>query len=324
MTSVLKPIIDSVINGSITVTVTSVTAVAALFDEILISKASDVNGPYAELVGVSPVSLPGTAQVVAVDLSAGPEFYYRAQFHHSSTMLSSAFSDPAQETGVFSEYSVPTSTASYPPEIALSEQDRIIVESIRVALGDLGSLERDSFDSADPQSVIACSEQISADLCTWELREYRGWPRQVVLNGDTKTSIVDPQVLGYRYLTFSGGTSCISGSIDVFYNTFRYSDREILLAYDRSSNLIVACGLTDSQITTEMRIMQASILLLEGEIRANQENAITIRDGETSYDNTLGLRSRTEDLLDLKQKMRDIILCAQTYGSYGLEGVRLD
>jgi hypothetical protein len=73
-----------------------------------------------------------------------------------------------------------------------------------------------------------------------------------------------------------------------------------------------------------MLIMQAAILMLEGEVRQTQTNAVMIRDGETSYDNTLGLRSRTEDLLDLKQKLRDLILCAQTYASYKLEGVRVD
>ena len=322
--SVLKPNIDSVINGSITISVASIIAVGALFDQLLISKASDINGPYTELSGVSPVTLAGLDEYVVVDLLSGPEFYYRAQYYNSGSMISSAFSNPAQETGVFSEYSVPESTATYPPEIALSDQDREIVESIRITLGDLGGIERDSYSVTGTQADISCREQISADLCTWELREYRGWPRKVVLNGDSKTSLQDPQVFGYRYLTFSGGTACITGSLDIFYNTFRYADREILLAYDRSRNLLVACGLSEVQVTTEMRIMQASILLLEGESRQAQESAVMIRDGETTYDNTLGLRSRTDDLLDLKQKMRDLVLCAQTYNSYSLEGVRID
>jgi len=322
--SVLKPVIDSVVNGIITISVVSVDAVETLFDQLLISKASDINGPYTELAVVSPVTLATSSSYSVADLAATAGTYYKAQYYNSSSMISSVFSEPAQETGLFSEYSVPESTATYPPEIALSAEDREIVESIRVTLGDLGNVERDSYAASDPQSVISCGEQVSADRCTWELREYRGWPRQIVLNGDLKTSLADPQVLGYRYLTFSGGSACITGSLDIFYNTFRYSDREILLAYDRSRNLLVACGLKETQVTTEMRIMQAAILLLEGEIRQTQENAVMIRDGETTYDNTLGLRSRTDDLLDLKQKMKDLILCAQTYNSYKLEGVRVE
>ena len=321
--SVLKPSIDSVINGNITVTVLSPVAVAAVFNQLLVFKSSSVDGVYTELASVSPVTLDGSALYTICDLVSTPSSYYKARYFSTSSSMFSALSDPAQETGVYSEYTVPESTASYPPEISLSDQDRIIVESIRVTLGDLGGIERDSYNVADPQSVQACAAQLSSDKCTWELIEYRGWPRQVLINGGVKTSLADPQVIGYRYLTFSG-SPCITGSLDVFYNTFRYSDREILLAYDRSTNLLVACGLTATQITTEMMIMQASILLLEGEIRQAHESAVAIRDGETSYDNTLGLRSRTEDLQDIKQKMRDLIKCAQMYGSYGLEGVRID
>jgi hypothetical protein len=319
MTSVLKPEIASVINGLISIVVRSSTEVNAVFDQLLIFRADAANGPFSQLTAIS---LAG-GSLSYLDTGTSPGKYYKAQYYNSSSMVSSVFSELAQETGIFSEYTVPTTTATYPPEIALTEQDREIVESIRVTLGDLGVIERDYYDSSDTNSQFSCASQISADQCTWEMLEWKAWPQKVVLNGTEKTSISDPQVLGYRFLTFSG-TACITGTLDLFYNHFRFSDREVLLAYDRANNLLVSCGLAGTQITTEMLIMQAAILLLEGELRQAQEKAVVIRDGDTSYDNTRNISSRTEDLADLKQKIRDLIACARMNASYQLEGVRVE
>jgi len=321
MTSVLKPEITSVINGLLTITVRSVTAVAAVFDQLLVLSATSANGPFTTL---ATITLTSAGAYSTLDTAATAGTYYKAQYHNSSTLVSSVFSELAQETGIFSEYTVPTSTASYPPEIALTEQDREIVESIRVSLGDFGIIERDYFNSSDTNSSFACASQISADQKTWELIEYKGWPQRVVINGTEKTSITDPQVLGYRFLTFSGAAACITGTLDVFYNHFRFSDREIILAYDRANNFLVSCGLTVGQITTEMLIIQASILLLEGEARDFATAAVEIRDGDTSFSNTRGLQARNEDLADMKQKIREMIECARYNASYALEGVRID
>lgn len=319
--SVLKPKITSILNGNLTIAVDSPTAVEAIFNQLLVFRASSSNGPFTQLG--SAITLTGATSYTFCDATSTSTLYYKVQFFNSSTMVSSVFSELAQETGIFDEYSLPVSSATYPPEIALSEQDREIVESIRVTLGDMGNIERDFFDSSDSQSQHACSSQISSDQCTWEFSNPRGWPQRVILNGTEKTSLTDPLVIGYKFLTFSGA-ACITGTLDLFYNNFRFSDREILLAYDRARNLLVSCGLSTAQITTEMLIMQAAILLLEGELRTIQQDAIRIRDGDTEYDNTSIVRSRTEDLSDLKQKIRDLIECARYNASYRLEGVRLD
>jgi len=319
--SVLKPVITSVLQGTVTITVLDAVEVGAIFDELVVFKATSVNGPFSEL---ETIALTGADTYTSLDLTSTPSTYYKAQYNNSTTMVTSVFSDPAQETGNFSEYSVPESTATYPPEIALSTQDREIVESIRVTLGDLGLIERDFYDSSDSTSQFACASQISSDQCTWELIEFKGWPQRVRLDGIDKTSLSDPQVLGYRYLTFSGSDPCITGTLDIFYNSFRFSDREILLAYDRANNLLVSCGLTTTQITTEMLIMQAAVLLLEGELREAQQKAVMIRDGDTTYDNSRTIMARTEDLNDLKSKIRELIECARFSASYALEGVRID
>ncbi len=321
MTSVLKPEITSIINGLLTITVRSTTEVEAVFDQLLIFRAGSANGPFST---IETIILNGSGGYTFLDTGTSAAKYYKAQFFNSSSMVSSVFSELAQETGVFSEYTVPTSTATYPSEIALSEEDREIVESIRITLGDIGIIERDFFDSSDTNSAFACASQISSDQKTWELEEFKGWPQRVIINGEEKTSISDPQVIGYKFLTFSGASACITGTLDIFYNHFRFSDREILLAYDRSINLLVSCGLTSAQVTTEMRIMQAAILLLEGELRDFQQGGVSIRDGDTSYDSSRAIESRSQELNDLRLKMRELVHCARVSASYSLEGVRVD
>jgi hypothetical protein len=321
MTSVLKPEITSIINGLLTITVRSGSSVGAVFDQLLIFRADSANGPFST---VSTQTLTGASSYSFLDTGTDSGKYYKAQYYNSISLVSSVFSELGQETGIFSEYTVPTSTASYPPEIALSDQDREIVESIRITLGDLGIIERDFYDSTDSNSQFACAAHISSDQKTWELVEYKGWPQRIIINGIEKTSVTDPQVLGYRFLTFSGTLATITGSLDIFYNHFRFSDREILLTYDRARNLLVSCGLSTGQITTEMLIMQAAILLLEGEIRDFATGAVEIRDGDTSFSNTRAVQARTDDLTDLKNKIRELIECARYSASYAVEGVRID
>lgn len=323
MTSVLKPEITSIVHGLLTIAVRSASVVGAVFNQVLVFRAAAANGPFTQLVAIG---LSGAESYTFLDTTTGPNYYYKAQFYNNSTLVSSVFSELAQETGIFNPYTVPLTTATYPPEIALSEQDREIVESIRLAIGDLGSIEIDRFDSSDPQSAFTCAEHVSPDGCTWELSEPRGWPQKIVLNGVEKISLTDPQVLGYKFLAFSGTMPCITGSLTVWYNHFRFSDHELLLAFDRAANLMnICCPLSSEEITNEMKIVQATILLLEGEIRDIQSSgAVRIRDGDTEYDNSDIIRSRTADLADLRRKLQELLDCARWNNSLSLEGVRID
>lgn len=322
MTSVLKPEIASIVNGLITVQVLSASSVAAVFNQLLIFRASASNGPFSQ---ITTIALAGATAYTYLDVDTAPSYYYKAQFYNSGTMVSSVFSELAQESGIFNPYTVPTTTSTYPPEIALSTQDREIVESIRLGIGDLGAIELDSYDSS---SSAGCNASISTDGRTWELSDPRGWPQRVVLNGTEKTSLNDPQVIGYKFLTFSGTSAVITGTLSVWYNHFRFSDHEILLAYDRATNLMKTCPLPAADVTTEMRIMQASILLLEGELRALQSRgALTIRDGDTEYDNSRSadlIRARTEELMDFRRRLKDMIECARSCNMLSFEGIRLD
>jgi len=325
--AVLVPQIESIVNGLITVSVLNPSIVEQTFDELHVFRSTSANGPFTS---VSVITLTGGSVYTVLDTGCSPRYYYKSQFFNSLTLVQSQFSQLAQETGRYSEFSVPISSATYPPELGLSEEDLEIVESIRVAAGDLGAIERDLYDASRPQDSSGCSTQISPDRCTWELSQPKGWPQKVILNGENKVSLTDPEVLGYRYLVFSG-TACITGTLDVFYNNFRFSDREILTAFDRAINFITAtCKLTSTQITKEMRIMQAAILLLEGEVRdlnAGGADPLRVRDGDTEFDNRAWINliaARTTDLEDLKMKMRELIKCAIWETSYSLIGCRVD
>jgi len=321
MTSVLQPDIVSIIHGLLTISVLSVDDVQSIFDQLLIWRAPEANGTYVQ---IDTITLDGSSSYSYLDLSTSPSYCYKVQFYNSGSMVSSVFSEIAQESGTFNTYSIPVNSATYPPELALSDNDREIIESIRVAIGDMGEINIDQFDSSDPNSAYVCAEHISADRLTWTLSEERGWPQRVILNGTDKTSISDPKVLGYRYLTFAGTTPVITGTLTVWYNSFRFSDHEILLAYDRANNLLVFCPLPPQAITTEMRVMQATILLLEGEIRNIRATSIgKIVDGDTSYDNSGLIQSRTEDLKDIQTKLRELINCTKWEISLHLDPIRV-
>ncbi len=107
--SVLKPIIDSIVNGILPISPPSAAPVGTLFDTVRIFRATGVNGPYSMIAEID-FSSPATYG----DLTSTPQLYYKAQYYHSITMVSSVFSEVAQETGIFSEYTVPESTATYP------------------------------------------------------------------------------------------------------------------------------------------------------------------------------------------------------------------
>jgi hypothetical protein len=322
MTSVLKPAIISLVNGLLTIDVLDPVTVSLVFDQLLIFRASAASGPFTQL---DFIPLAGAAEYTYLDATSSPNYYYKAQFYNSGTMVSSVFSELAQETGIFNPYSVPISTATYPAEISLSDNDREIVESIRLAIGDMGSIELDQYISTDPQSAFTCASRISSDKNTWELSEYKGWPQRIILNGTEKISLIDPKVLGYKFLTFSGTGPVITGSLTIWYNHFRFSDHEILMAYDRSVNLMYTCPLPAALVTTEMRIMQAAILLLEGEVRDIQASgAVSIKDGDTSYDNSSIILSRTQDLKNLRDKLAYQIDCARWCNVYNMEGIRLE
>jgi len=320
--SVLQPKIPSLINGTITVSIDDIVAVQSVFDQLLLWRSvSHSSGPFSN---IATVALDGAGSYTFQDLTSSPIYYYKAQFYNSGSMISSTFSELAQDTATYTEYSLPVSSATYPPEIALSGSDREIVEAIRITVGDLGFIENDYYDSRNKTKAYACADQISADQKTWELINFKGWPQRVTLNGVDKTSLMDPLVLGYRYLTFSGAAAVVTGTLNIYYNHFRFSDREVLLVYDRANNLLVSCGLPKQSITREMLIMQAAILLLEGEIREDIQSAVKVRDGDTEYDNTGIIKARTEDMNDLKRKMKELLDCARAYLSLSLPGVRLE
>ena len=217
----------------------------------------------------------------------------------------------------------------YPPEVAYGTEDQQIVERIRTYIGDPVGLRREYGEDA--------ASSIHLDGKTYELDE-KGWPASVNMNGKQYTSTINPSINGYRYLRFkeyidiesdpvlrstSSGTcddyETITYGVDIWYYTFRHSDRQIMEAYDRCP---IPPGLTEANVTTEAYVLQTAINLLYQE---NWEDAIedgaVVTDEQSRYDPTPGLRFRDSLLDKLNKKLDDLV---KGLVLRGIEGVLLD
>jgi len=167
-------------------------------------------------------------------------------------------------------------------------------------IGDLKGLKR----------IYECDGEfctsIQPDDHTFDLGE-KGWPVSVSVDGVEYTSLEDPVVQGYQYLTFSG--SLVSGTqsacIDIWFHTFIFSDREIYEAY---SDAIVPPGVPIDCVSEDHLIFQAAIDLLESIALDNLINdGAVVRDDQTVYDPSPGLRglSSADGPIDRLKKQLD-------------------
>jgi hypothetical protein len=102
------------------------------------------------------------------------------------------------------------------------------------------------------------------DLTTHTLSNPRGWPLRVVLDEVEYTTLEEPRVNDYQFLTFSGTTISGTSVLDVWYYHFRYSDSEILVTFN---GLNPPPELEADQVTFDLAAVCAAIELLEGELR---------------------------------------------------------
>jgi len=228
--------------------------------------------------------------------------WYISRYFNSTTGATSGWSDP-----VLGESGDVFYNPIYPDEIEYGSEDRQIIDRIRTYIGDPKGLRREYGEDA--------ASSIHLDGKTYEMDE-KGWPTMINMAGKSYTSTSDPSVNGYRFLRFinfinitttSGivdpATPCetkyYTHGVDIWYYTFRHSDREIMAAYDRCP---ITPGLTAANVTVESYILQTAINLLYQE---NWEDAIedgaVVTDETTRYDPSPGLRFR-KDLMDMLNK----------------------
>lgn len=305
------------------------------YDQISINPPETPVGQPSMLVDWAVVS--GTVDYpVPIDLQATTTFYQTYDpYGEAEDWFSSRYYDTA--TGSYSAWSEPMLGGDgdlyldpiYPAEVTLSTEEQSIVDRIRLYIGDPLGLRREFGEEAQGS--------IHPDGKTYEL-DQTGWPVYVTMGGQGFSDPYNPSVNGYRYLKFQQlideicrgcyvvETVCgeevtkeIKLGVDIWYYTFRNSDRQILKAYD-------SCppppGLTTATATTQAYILQTAIDILSQELWEDAtEDGAEIHDEGSKYDPEPGLKVRKDLLDDLRKQLKDLI---NSLMMNGITGVLID
>lgn len=283
---------------TLTFTVDNISTVIQIYDYILMQRAQYEVGPFTTVSGLGPIILVnGQTQYIEIDPDGSASHWYRSRYYAAPDVYS-GYSDPVLGDAGDLYYN-PT----YPPEVSYGTSQQLVLDRIRRLIGDPKGLYREYGDDA--------RSSIMGDNKTYQLDE-KGWPAAVTINGESYTQTSDPTVNGYRYLKFNDfiddTTTVCSGSdsyelgIDIWYYTFRHSDRQLMEAYDNCSP---PPGLTVSTANSEHYMLQTAIdTLMQENWEYSAEDGAVIRDGGSLYDPSPGFTFR-EDLIDKLQKRLD-------------------
>lgn len=289
----------------LTITVENINDVMALYTHIRLYTSGTELGTYTHLAYVLLVANQST--YTYNHLTGTTDTWYRSSFWSSST--ESSLSSPVQ--GSMAElYHTPT----YPPEFRFTASELETIRNIRRYIGDFKGLRRLYIDENDGTS---CSF-IHEDRRTIELEE-KGWPLYISLNDVEKTTMADPVVQGYEHLVLSGTLTGTDNMIDIWYSTFKFSNREIYQAY---GDAMMPAGLTALTVTNDHLVLQASIDLLENMTSEDMiEDGAMIRDDQTIYNPSPGLEERDKTIKRLKAMLDGLV---KQYMMGGITGVLLD
>lgn len=288
----------------------------ASYDFIKVYRSMRPATDYSEVTAVSTrIALsPLVSRYSYYDVFGNPDSWYKWSYFSSTLSAETALSDSVRGTTVSG---TGFRGATYPSETDLNPAQQEAVLRIRGYIGDVKEVVRDYISSTTSY------DNVSDDRKTITLDNPKGWPLSVVVDGVSYETILDPVVNGYQFLTFSGTEiSTTSGTADIWYHHFRYSDKEIIDAYDRSE---LPAGVALAMATPEMAELQTSINLLEGELRnfmATSSSRVDIYQ-EISIDPAGGLRARQLDLENLRARVANLVKIA-TANNLTLYGVRID
>jgi len=293
----------------LTIVVDDLETVLSLFTHIRIYYSDEEEGTYTSLDYV-PLATGQSAYNYFHDNGTATTWYKASYW---STTLESSLSDPTQ--GVVGDlFHYPT----YPPEVGYDEADNEIIRIIRRYIGDQKKLDRVYIDDEDSSCTYIQTDDRTIDM------GMRGWPAYIEFTPASgvvyeKTSLSDPLVQGYRYLTFSGILDSTIDIIDVWFYSSKFSDREIYEAY---GDTMIPPMLTSNNVTRDHLVLQASIDLLEN--MANEDNVddgASIRDDASVYDPSPGLKERDKAIKRLRKQLDALV---KQYMFIGVGGVLID
>lgn len=315
---------------ALTIIVDNINEVIQIYDRIEVRRGEDPsvdpNLWTTTLSGMDPAGtgpawldlIGGTSYYRAYDRTGQPNIHWYASRYFSNSVSGSVsgWSEPVQGTTPDLFYD-----PCFPPELGnLSDLEKNVINEIRLLVGDPLDIRREYGEEA--------SSSIHPDGKTYELDE-KGWPLCITMGSRQYNDSTNPTINGYKYLIFDefidtttvvcSGTRAYEYGVDIWYYTFRWSDRQIIEAYNRCP---VPPGLNTINATSDAYVLYSSIRLLQSENWHDAiEDGATIRDEGTLYDPTPGFRFREALLKDLQKRLDDLV---KTLMLRGITGVRVD
>jgi hypothetical protein len=291
----------------LTILVDDISNVLSIFTHVRLYTSSAEDGTYTHL---SYVALSTGRSTYYYDHTGGTEdTWYRSSYYNMGSGLESSLSDAVQ--GVSAElYHYPT----YPNEVDFSSSEQDIIRKIRRLIGDLKGLDRLYISSSEDEF---CSS-VHDDNKTVEFGD-KGWPVYISLNEIEKTSTSDPVMQGYKWATFSGTIGDDDYPIDIWYYTFKFSDREVYQAY---GDTMIPPGLDSDTVTQDHLVLQSAIDLLENMWGEDSvEDGADVQDDRASYSPSPGLLERSKILDNLKRQLSALV---KQYMFRSIRGVLID
>jgi len=292
----------------LTIQVNDIATVIAMYDTLRLYRSDEREGTYV-LIGSVALSV-GSSTYVYVDVDGTPDNWYKSTYYSTSTTNESALSNAAQGTSTIFH------TITYPVEYDFDTSEQLLIRRIRRLIGDLKGLDRLYVD----QSTGEYCSNILEDNRTMDLVD-RMWPVYIAVDNVSFTTLTDPIVQNNQYLTFSG--TLVSGTqtkkIEIWYHTFKFSDRQIFESY---GDTMIPAGLTSDTVNQDHLVIQAAIDLLQNMYAEDVvDDGAVIRDDQTLYDPSPGLKERDKMIKRLQKRLDDLI---NQYRFSNLEGVLID
>jgi len=293
----------------LTFSVDSIDTIIQVYNQIQVQRAFAETGLFTTISGLGPVSLiAGISTYTLNDASGTSSDWYIFRYYSTVTTYASDWSDP-----VLGEQGDIFYNPLYPDEINYGTAQQLVINRIRRLIGDPVGLRREYGEEA--------LSSIHDDGKTYQFDE-KGWPAAIFVNNIGYNTSTDPTVNGYTYLRFNENVSTIatisgvSYGIDMFYYTFRFSNREIMEAYD---NCAIPIGLTIDTASQEAYMLQTAIDLLFGEsLESSVEDGAIIRDEGSLYDPSPGLAARKALIDKLQKRLDDLIKSSVLSGIFGV------
>lgn len=294
----------------LTIYVEDIASIINLFTHIRIYTSDSESGTYVLLAALA--LSPGVSTYEYTHITGDSDTWYRSSYYNTVTTTESSLSNAVRgsDPAIFH-------SPTYPAEYEFAAEEKTIIRKIRRLIGDLLQLSR-IYSTEDEFCTYIESDEHTVNLGT------KGWPVYVSINNTEYTSLDDPLVQGYQYITFSG--TLVSGgqnpTINIWFYTFQYSDREIYEAY---GDAMIPPLVSSDCVTKDHLMLQAAIDLLESTSAYNAfHDGAMIRDDQTIYDPSAGSRERSGLIGRLRKQLDMLVKECIKSSLLNVEGVLID